>query len=206
MSFEIIIENKEWLLTGGGIAATAAYAVAVNALINKITKKRKVEEKHFIKALSQGIKSGIVTDFSDIDNIYKGVRGSSGDEASNKDRLAKWLRQYLLSLFEDDKAHKETEVAVRIKSEITKYIEQVEKTSPHSGLPDLERSIVKDIDSYLSLDNKDGAKRKIDELAAAIQVREESLKKLESTNKWAVPLSVIGLVLTITFGLVSLFQ
>jgi hypothetical protein len=206
MSSIFNIINNEWFSIVVSIAVVAGYAVAVSKLFNKISERKQIEEKRFLKALSNGIKTGIVTEFSDIENIYKGVRGASGDEESNKARLAKWLRQYLLSLFENDGDNTETEIARKIKIEITKYIEQVEKTTPHAGLPDLERSIIRDIDTYLSIENKDAAKRKIDELVAAIQVREESLKKLESTNKWSVPLSVIGLILTVIFGFISLLK
>jgi hypothetical protein len=187
-------------------AVMAGYAVAVSKMLNRITERKETEEKRFMKAVSSGIKSRVVTDFSDIENIYKGVRSSIGDEEVNRARLAKWLRVYLLQLFESEINEKDADSVKSIKKEITDYINQVEKSSPHVGLPDLERSIVRDIEAYLLADNKEAVGRKVDELVAAIQVREDSFKKLESTNKWAVPLSVIGLVLTLIFGISSIFS
>jgi hypothetical protein len=184
----------------------ATYAVAVSKMLNRITERKETEEKRFLKALSSGIKSGVISEFSDIDNIYKGVRSSIGDEEVNRARLAKWLRAYLLQIFENEVDERNSEAVKSIKKEITDYINQVEKTSPHVGLPDLERSIVRDIETYLHSDQKDGVSRKVDELVAAIQVREESMKKIENTNKWAVPLSVVGLILTLIFGISSIFN
>ena len=187
-------------------AVIATYAVAVSKMLNRITERKETEEKRFLKALDGGIKRGVVSEFSDIENIYKGVRSSIGDEDVNRARLAKWLRTYLLQIFEGEVEEKNSDAIKSIKKEITDYIAQVEKASPHVGLPDLERSIVRDIDTYLASDNKDGVSRKLDELVAAIQVREESFKKLEGTNKWAVPLSVVGLILTLVFGITSMFS
>ncbi|MGJ8648062.1 MAG: hypothetical protein ACSHXJ_14270 [Marinomonas colpomeniae] len=187
-------------------AVIAAYAVAVSKMLNRISERKETQEKRFLKALSSGIKSGVISDFSDIENIYKGVRSSIGDEEVNRARLAKWLRAYLLQIFENEIDSKNCDSVKAIKKEITEYINLVEKTSPHVGLPDLERSIVRDIETYLSSDQKEGVSRKLDELVAAIQVREESFKKLEGTNKWAVPLSVVGLILTLVFGITSIFS
>lgn len=187
-------------------AVIATYAVAVSKMLNRISERKETEEKRFLKALSSGIKSGVISEFSDIDNIYKGVRASIGDEEVNRARLAKWLRAYLLQIFENEVEEKNCDSIKSIKKEITDYINQVEKASPHVGLPDLERSIVRDIETYLHSDQKDSVSRKVDELVAAIQVREESMKKMENTNKWAVPLSVVGLILTLIFGISSIFS
>jgi len=205
MSLTSIITSADPLMIAAAVATIAAYAVAVSKMLNRITEKREIEEKHFIKALSSGIKAKVVTEFSDIENIYKGVRTTTGDAEVNRARLAKWLRKYLLQLFEQDTNESEIESLKSIKKEITEYINLVEKTSPHVGLPSLERSIIRDLETYLGTDNKEGVGRKISELVAAIQVREESLQKIESTNKWAVPLSIIGLILTVVFGAISLF-
>lgn len=187
-------------------AVIAAYAVAVSKMLNRITERKETEEKRFLKALSSGIKSGVINNFCDIENIYKGVRNSIGDEEVNRARLAKWLRTYLLQIFENEIDEKNSQSIQSIKDEISEYINQVEKSSPHVGLPDLERSIVRDIETYLHSDHKDGVSRKLDELVTAIQVREETLRKIQNTNKWAVPLSVVGLVLTVVFGVFSIFS
>ena len=96
-----------------------------------------------------------------------------------------------------------TRYLIEIKKQISSFIDKAESASPHTGIPDLERSIVRDIENYLSSQNTDSAKRKLNELIAAIQVREESVNKLQAITKWSVPLSVIGLILTIFFGLTS---
>lgn len=107
-----------------------------------------------------------------------------------------------MDLFEDTKENT-NENLTEIKKQISSFIEKAESASPHAGIPDLERSIVRDIENYLSSQNTESVKRKLNELVAAIQVREDSVNKLQSITKWSVPLSVIGLFLTIFFGVIS---
>ena len=37
-------------------------------------------------------------------------------------------------------------------------------------------------------------------------IRNQEYKKAHQTNKWSVPLAIIGLVFTIVFGLISIFS
>jgi len=116
MSLTSIITSADPLMIAAAVATIAAYAVAVSKMLNRITEKREIEEKHFIKALSSGIKAKVVTEFSDIENIYKGVRTTTGDAEVNRARLAKWLKKYLLQLFEQDTNESEIESLKSINS------------------------------------------------------------------------------------------
>ncbi|WP_312244290.1 hypothetical protein [Stutzerimonas nitrititolerans] len=204
MSFEALLSLTDPVVIAASALAITSYAVAVSKMLNRITGRRENEEKQFIKVISPSIKSKIITDFSDIENIYKGVRSSLSYDDTDKARLAKWLRKYLLQVLKQETNEKNTDLIKTIKNEISEHIKEVEKASPHAALPELERSIVRDIETYLFADNKESVNRKLNELVTTIQVREEAFRKIENTNKWAVPLSVIGLILTVIFGVMSL--
>ncbi len=203
MSFIIEVFENEIVQFVTGVALIIAYAVVLNHLMNRTKDRRKSEEKRFLSALANGINKNIVINFSDVEDIYKGVRKiNSSDDELNKARLARWLRGFLLDLVEDTKDNKNTNLT-KVKEQISLFINKAESASPHAGIPDLERSIVRDIENYLNMQNTDSVKRKLNELVAAIQVREESVNKLQGITKWSVPLSVIGLILTVFFGLMS---
>ena len=188
------------------VMASAIYAVTLMTFFNRAKDKRRTEEKRFITALNTGFENNTITDFNDIENIYKAVRNvNANDDELNKARLARWLRSYLLSIVENSDSNKSENVN-QVKDKISAFIQKAEMESPHAGLPDLERSILRDMDSYIQSSNSDGAKRKLDEMATAIQVREESVTRLQSITKWSVPLSVIGLILTILFGVLSIVK
>ncbi len=64
-------------------------------------------------------------------------------------------------------------------------------------------NILNDINVFIANNDIDSVKRKINELAGILQVRNDDIKELKSANKWSVPLSIIGLILTVVFGILS---
>lgn len=181
-----ILNNNDLIKISFVCAAAIVYAIAVSRLFNRIRDRRNAEEKRFTNALNNGIKKNMVTEFSDVEYIYKGVRKiNNRDDEINKARLATWLRSFLLDLVEN--SEEETENLKSIKKYISTFIEKAESASPHAGIPDLERNIIRDIENYLNAQNTDSVKRKLNELVAAIQAREESVQKLQGITKWSVP-------------------
>ena len=188
------------------LVLSAVYAITLSMFFNRDKNRRRAEEKRFVSALTAGFTNGTITGFSDIQNLYKAVRNiNANDDELNKARLARWLRSYLLGIVEDSNSNN-SESANQIKIKISAFVQKAEMESPHAGLPDLERSIIRDMDSYIQSSNADGARRKLDEMATAIQIREESVTRLQGITKWSVPLSVIGLILTILFGVMSIVK
>lgn len=186
------------------VAVTVTYATVLNRFLSKSRTRRDQEEKRFINALSNGIGKNAISSFSDVENLYKAIRRKNNiDDDVSKDILAIWLRNYMLEVVEGCEESNSEQVGSLI-AQITSYIDKAEMESPHAGLPDLERSIIRDIESYLHANNSDGVKRKLSELSTAVQLREESVSRLQSITKWSVPLSVIGLLLTVVFGVASL--
>ena len=182
------------------------YGILLLYFLRIMRNSRVEEEKKFINALSTGITNGVITEFSDVVNIYKGVRkATSGNDENSKARLATWLRAYLLSELESSTEISNTDQMIATKNQVTAFIEKAEKESPHALLPDLERNVIRDIESYLGANDNSSVKRKIGELSTAIQIREEALGSLQSTTKWSVPLSIFGFVLTVIFGILSIF-
>ena len=100
----------------------------------------------------------------------------------------------------------EDKMLIEWKEKISSFIQKIEEVSPYSDLPDIERSILTDISTYLENNDKDAVERKLSELASIIQARNDDLNKIRSTNKWAVPLAVVGMILTVVFGLLSILQ
>ena len=187
------------------LAITVAYAVGVFTLLSRISERRERERGRFFKALKEGMNSSAVSSLVDVENIYKGVkRLGSGDFASPAS-LSRWLREYLVELLADREKGDKEDIIER-KHLITEFIEQNEKQSPYASLPELEQSIITDIEAYMGSDDKKAIRRKLGEITTAIQAREDSLTRIRTTNRWSVPLAVIGLVLTVIFGIISLLK
>ena len=155
----------------------------------------------------EGLKIGAINTIDDIENVYKGIGVLSTEDLSYRYRLSRWLREFMVALIskEIDKSI-EDKTLIEWKEKISSFIQKIEEVSPYSDLPDIERSILTDISTYLKNNDKDAVERKLSELASIIQARNDDLNKIRSTNKWAVPLAVVGMILTVVFGLLSILQ
>ena len=90
------------------------------------------------------------------------------------------------------------------KQKITNFISQNEVSAPFADLPSAERNVLNDISTFLENNDKESVKRKTSELAGMIQARHSDLASIRSVNRWTVPLSVIGMILTVVLGIVAL--
>ncbi|MDH3997379.1 MAG: hypothetical protein OET90_00945 [Desulfuromonadales bacterium] len=221
-----IFMDKNLLLTFGTIVITVLY-VTTGAMFFKRAKRR-AEEKEFrqkrtfYNALTEGLKNDTINSLGDLVNIYKGARNLSSEDLTYRSNLSRLLREYLVYLVTEKMEkpifaiyswrHEESKIEsvspeklAEYKAKITEFINDNDKASPYADLPAVERSIVTDISTYSQSDNKESVLRKLNELASTIQAREDSIKRIQSTNKWSVPLAIVGLILTAVFGVLSVF-
>lgn len=192
-------------LLPGIMAGTSLIVAAYQVLQLKIETKDKninnetesIEYERFSEALFKGLKLSSINDINDIRNIYIG----SGISKLNKHdyEIDNLLRIFIVDLYTGRYTSEEEEINA-LKNKITDLINKFEESLPYEDLPQTERSILTDINSFLVSDNRESAKRKIDELAGIIKTREEHLNKLEKSNKNSNKVAVIGIVLTVVFG------
>lgn len=186
---------------------TVSYSYAVTYLLRRKRERRKEEKRDFHKTLAAGFKSGAITSMDDIVNIYKGVSGINFDDTAYRFGLSRQLREFLVALVSKDLVQEiEDSVIVDWKGKISNFIKMNEEISPYASLPVAERSVLNDIATFFEKDDIDSAKRKLTELGGMIQARHDDFLKMQNVNKYAVPLSVIGMILTISFGLVAIFK
>jgi len=198
---------SEWLMPATIVIFTVTYSYAVTYFPRRKRERRKEEKRNFHKTLVEGFKSGAIASMDDVVNIYKGVSGISSDDAGYRYGLSRQLREFLVDLVSKDLDHEiEDSVVVDWKDKISSFIKTNEEISPYADLPPAERSVLNDITAFFEKDDIDSAKRKLAELGGMIQARHDDILKIQNVNKYSVPLSVIGMILTIAFGLVAIFK
>ena len=184
-----------------------AYITAVNFLIGLKRKRRKERKEKFSKALIEGLKTGSVETIDDVVNIYKGVAGLSSENLSYRYSLSKQLREFLVDIVSKNKKYIDSTLGDDVirdwKQKISEFIKENETTSPYADLPSAERNVLSDISTFLEMNDPESVKRKTLELASMIQARNDDLNRIRDINKWTVPLSTIGLILTIVFGILA---
>ncbi|MDA1795692.1 hypothetical protein [Bacillus cereus group sp. BY8-1LC] len=187
--------------------ATATLSAAALNLMLRSNREAKIKSKEvdkFSNVLLQGLKLGTINNLDDVYNIYKGINDYELVNENYRYSLNKSLRKFLVKIQTEEFEDIEEEDIKRWKSKVDEFIKKNEELSPFSELPQAERNIMNDILAYLDKNDNESIRRKIMELSNSIQIRKEQIDKIDKQNKWSVPLAVIGLVLTIFFGIASL--
>lgn len=188
------------------VVFTVAYGYTAMFLLRKSRERRAAKKKSFFETAIQGLLDGTIESSEDLTNVYKGVTDLSSEDLTYRAGLNRWLRQILSQLIarkigEDLEVNKVND----LKKKINDFIKANERASPFADLPDTERNMLNDVRTYSAAGDKESVERKITELSSVIQTRYEDQKKLEAQNRWSIPLAVIGLVLTVLFGVLSIF-
>lgn len=188
-------------------AALGFYSYAAYILLIKNKKYKKKLKESSLEALLNGLKIGSVDSLDDIYNIYKGVYNRDLDNSSYRPHVNKLLRELLVNIHSKQYIRYydiKKEDAIEWKNKLDKFIKENEKLAPFSELPQAEKTIMNDLFSFLDKDDIDSAKRKVLELSNSIQIRVEQIERMEKRSKWSTPLGLVGLILTIIFGVASL--
>ena len=201
---EMIID-KGMIIPVFTVIFTVIYAFAATQLLRRIRERRAQRKNTFIETFIKGVSENTIENSEDLLNIYSGITNLSTEDLTSKQDLNKWLREILAKLVNKEVGKDfSVEQTIQIKLKITEFIMLNETISPYTDLPDTERNIINDISTYNKTGDKVSVNRKINELSSVIITRHEQQKKIENLNKWAIPLAVIGLVLTILFGIFSI--
>jgi hypothetical protein len=161
--------------------------------------KRRQEELY--QALSHGLLSGAINTVEDLVNVYKGIHERGADDVSYQAGLSKALRGYIVRLVSNNSHN--AEEARKLKENVSEYLKQIESEAPFLDLPPAERNILIDTQRFIGAAEYASANKKLKDLAGLIEVRQEAFKRLQHSNKWSIPFAVIGLVLTVVFGVMS---
>ena len=198
---EYILGKENLLLAIFTIVFTVVYSFSVIHLLGKIKARRLERKKVFINTFIKGISDNTIANSTDLLNIYSGITKLSPEDLTNRQDLNKGLRETLARLINKEVGQDlAQDKVIEIKDKITNFIKENETTNPYADLPDTERNILNDLSAFNKLGDQNSINRKLGELSSVI----EQQKKIENLNKWSIPLAIIGMVLTIIFGVLSI--
>ena len=166
-------------------------------------KRRKNDE--FVDYLLQGIINETINNYDDLVKLFRGVNTN----INNREMEIKVINNNLYTTFvkiTNKKYAKELgiEKLNEIKIKISEYISINNKETLFLDLPVIEKTIFKDIITFLELNNKEEVIKKITELNDIIITRYEEQKKLIKLNKFSMPVAIISIIITIVFGIISI--
>jgi len=157
----------------------------------------------FYEMLMKGLENDLINNIDDVLNMYSGITGYSYDSDEKRYYLVKRLRGFLVFMLKRDGIEKE--VLKKWKDVVTGFINELETESPYADVPSSERRVLLEIDSLIAKGECNGIKGRLGDLAGMIQNRNEEQNRIARLNRWSVSLTIVGLILTILFGGLSLY-
>ncbi|HDR6957637.1 MULTISPECIES: hypothetical protein [Bacillus cereus group] len=178
------------------------FGVVIGWALNTYQRRKKI--KCFYNSLIKGFTLNTIHTIEDVNNIYRGININKLENKKYMYDLSTLLRRFLVELHSKKYESLKIEQIHEWKEKIDDFIRHNEQLSPFSELPEAEKGMINDILSFAENKENEEIKRKIKELSRLIQVRKEEIDKIERSNKWSMPMGIVGIILTIIFGIASL--
>ncbi|MCP1399474.1 MULTISPECIES: hypothetical protein [Bacillus cereus group] len=178
------------------------FGVVIGWALNIYQRRKKI--KCFYNSLIKGFTLNTIHTIEDVNNIYRGININKLENKKYMYDLSTLLRRFLVELHSKKYESLKIEQIHEWKEKIDDFIRHNEQLSPFSELPEAEKGMINDILSFAENKENEEIKRKIKELSRLIQVRKEEIDKIERSNKWSMPMGIVGIILTIIFGIASL--
>jgi hypothetical protein len=189
-----------------GLAMSTFMIAWFMLLQRRIASRKDFQYKKFRAGLASGLRNGIVGELRDAENLLLGCL-KPWQRQDLTDRLGNWLRRVFFEItseLENVVAKGDSEKIPGWGRKLQSIIGEPEQKSPFAGLPDAEKNLLSDVEHFVSEGAADKAQDRLMGLAGLIQARTDEVVRLRLINRWAVPVSAAGMLLTIAFGVLAL--
>lgn len=193
--------GKDLILPVFTVMFTIVYISLFYYALTIVRRRKNGRDAQLKNAISTGLVNGQINGVDDLVNVYRGITNSGDDDVSYKAGVSRVLRRLLVSLATDGERNRGKD---SLRVIIKELLKQIETETPFADVPTAERNLIIDARKFINSNEPNAALQKVEDLASLIEVRQEAYEKLQVANKWSVPLAIIGLVLTIVFGVMSL--
>lgn len=162
------------------------------------TYQRKLRNRRkFFQVLKKGLGLGAINSVNDVNNLVEGIYGQNGGtQGQDYPGMLFLLRKALVNAYDNG-----DESLLKHKDLLSKLIAECETNKPYSDLPSEEKNIFIDAEAHLQSNNTDHVHQKLVELAARFRVLKQTIEKQDKNGKLSNVLAVVGIVLSIIFGL-----
>ncbi len=131
--------------------------------------------------------------FNSVDRKYSGLLLAYGFKNT--------LEDYLINIKKD--SNKDND---QFFEKIMTLIKKEEEQEPFSSLPSEQRRIMVNLSKAIESNNQEQASFNLMELNQILRLKYEAFKELKRQNSWAIPLAILGFVITILFGLINILR
>ena len=195
-----ILFSRTSVLAVAVAITTATYALVAMRFVRTFSQHRASRRDKFFKALDRSFEIGSLNSLQDVVRLHNGIFGAGSEDEYGRGVVV-LLEQYLVHITLSDL---DSDFINKCKIKIETFIGEEKSESPFSGLPDNERHILRDLKRYMTLGDHEAVDEKINELSASVISRQDTISQLQGAAKWSIPLAVVGLILTVIFGITSI--
>jgi hypothetical protein len=157
--------------------------------------RNKYGRMKFFRLLSNSFKQNKIYDKDDILILLNSINR----ECHSNYSLASILEDYIVYISKSDNYDKND--PYKILKDIINF-ENQEK--PFNNIPDEEKMILRNINENIKNNQLESVKHNINELCSVITTRNKIYEKTNKINKLSIPFAIIGIIVAIIFGLMSL--
>ena len=152
--------------------------------------------KQFCDELEKKFNLNLISERSDIEVL----KNSAERRFHQTYSLATLLEEYMVHLQDlPDSNDKQQKISERYEK-VKMILEEENKEKPFSHVPEEERRLLIALQDAIEHKDEQGMAFNLQELSSVITVRNRTYERSATTNRWSVPLAVIGLAAAIFLG------
>lgn len=198
MEFKLTIVGV-LLLYGAVIWATFAF-------IRYRKKRREEKDNKFVELVIKAINKSSIETIEDIQDYYRAYFDQPNLSIIDHERMAQLLRKASLKIGTSEGVKNSDNAGQFIRGMLSasqSVVQEEEKKVPFSGTPTPERGLLEDV-LELTQNERPILRTKLDELAKAIRIRQETVDKLSEEKGESLKWAKRGLWGTVLFSAISI--
>lgn len=188
--YEYFTDDEQGLIIGTVVVllyATIVFFFMIPIMGKKRYRKPKLEDSYDL--IKKGIEEGTLDKDGDIFLLYKKlVQGYY-----HYNSYADFLEAFLIHI----RKISDKETILLISKRITPILDKEREEKPFCNINDRERRILLAIEDAVKKNETNSIKHTLVDLSMVIESNQKALEKAERTNRWSIPISIIGVLLTL---------
>lgn len=171
-------------------------------------RKKKAEGKYFkllLKTIEQGTieEDGIRSIYNRFNDEFTSILFLS--DISYEDFL-ETFKFYVIENVNDK------DLTKKVNQELKPILDTIKEENPYANVDESQRRILLSIEetmknsSTIASGERTAIRHYLNELAIAFVEKQERLLRSQKLNKWTVPISIVGVIATLVFGIIQLFN
>ena len=174
-----------------GLIAAAVMIV----ILHLVGRESRIGIKQFCDELEKKFDLNLISGRSDVEILKNCI-----DRRFQTYPLATLLEEYMSYLHDLTNSQDKHETISERYEKVKVILEEENKEKPFSGVPLEERRLLMALQDAMEHKDEQGMAFNLQELSSVITVRNRTYERSARTNRWSVPLAVIGLAAAIFLG------